>query len=138
LDTIVGLQHANFLRALYDATRTTATISAPDSPDEPWMLIWATFAALAVLVFTAMFAAGIVNYLLSGRHVALSAAVVSPAFGHVIIVGMGQVGLRLAEELKHSGSPSSESKQPAGTLLAARTSLSIPVIIGDAAARATR
>lgn len=35
-DTLVGLAHANFLRALYDATRTTATISAPALPGNPW------------------------------------------------------------------------------------------------------
>ena len=138
LDTIVGLQHANFLRALYDATRTTATISSPDLEDTPWILIFATFAALSVLVFTAMFAAGIVNYLLSGRHTALLGRRVSPRFGHVIIVGMGQVGLRLAEELKALGVAviGIETNPQARSLQLARA-LSIPVIIGDGAARAT-
>ena len=138
LDTIVGLQHANFLRALYDATRTTATISAPALPDEPWMLIWATVAALAVLAFTAMFAAGIVNYLLSGRHVALFGRRVAPRFGHVIVVGMGQVGLRLAEELRALGVAviGIEVNPQARSLQLAR-SCGIPVIIGDAASRGT-
>lgn len=102
-DTLVGLGHAHFLRALYDATRTTATISAPALPDEPWLLVWATLAALAVMCFTAMFAAGIVNYLLSGRHAAIFGRRVAPRFGHVIVVGMGQVGLRLAQELQALG-----------------------------------
>ncbi|MGA1146416.1 MAG: NAD-binding protein [Candidatus Nanopelagicales bacterium] len=138
LDTIVGLQHANFLRALYDATRTTATISSPDLEDTPWILLFATVAALAVLVFTAMFAAGIVNYLLSGRHTALLGRRVSPRFGHVIIVGMGQVGLRLAEELKALGVAviGIETNPHARSLQLARAS-SIPVIIGDGAARST-
>ena len=138
LDTIVGLQHANFLRALYDATRTTATISAPPLPDEPWILIWATFAALAVLVFTAMFAAGLVNYLLSGRHVALIGRRVAPRSGHVIVVGMGQVGLRLAEELQALGVAvlGIEVNSTARSLQIARAKR-IPVIVGDAASRAT-
>ena len=138
LDTIVGLQHANFLRALYDATRTTATISAPTLPDEPWILIWATFAALAVLVFTAMFAAGLVNYLLSGRHVALIGRRVAPRSGHVIVVGMGQVGLRLAEELQALGVAvlGIEVNSTARSLQIARARR-IPVIVGDAASRAT-
>ena len=139
LDTIVGLQHAHFLRALYDATRTTATISAPAlSDDEPWVLVWATIAALSVLTFTAMFAAGIVNYLLSGRHVALLGRRVAPRFGHVIVAGMGQVGLRLAEELRALGVAviGIEVKPDARTLQLARAG-SIPVIVGDAASRST-
>ena len=138
LDTIVGLTHANFLRALYDATRTTATISAPELPDEPWILVWATFAALAVLAFTAMFAAGLVNYLLSGRHVALVGRRVAPRSGHVVIVGMGQVGLRLAEELQALGVAvlGIEMNANARSLQIAR-SKRIPVIVGDAASRAT-
>lgn len=138
LDTIVGLTHANFLRALYDATRTTATISAPELPDEPWILVWATSAALAVLAFTAMFAAGIVNYLLSGRHVALIGRRVAPRSGHVVIVGMGQVGLRLAEELRALGVAvlGIEVNGQARSLQIARAR-GIPVIIGDASSRAT-
>lgn len=138
LDTIVGLTHANFLRALYDATRTTATISAPELPDKPWILIWATFAALAVLAFTAMFAAGLVNYLLSGRHVALMGRRVAPRSGHVVVVGMGQVGLRLAEELQALGVAvlGIEVNAGARSLQIARTRR-IPVIVGDAASRTT-
>ena len=139
LDTIVGLQHAHLLRALYDATRTTATISAPAlSDDEPWVLVWATVAALSVLTFTAMFAAGIVNYLLSGRHVALFGRRVAPRFGHVIVAGMGQVGLRLAEELRALGVAviGIEVKPDARTLQLARAG-GIPVIVGDAASRST-
>lgn len=138
LDTIVGLQHANFLRALYDATRTTATISAPALEDKAWLLLWATFAALAVLTFTAMFAAGIVNYLLSGRHVALLGRRVAPRGGHVVVVGMGQVGLRLAEELQALGVAviGIEVNANARSLQFARAK-GIPVIVGDAASRAT-
>lgn len=138
LDTLVGLQHANFLRALYDATRTTATISAPELEDTAWLLIWATLAALAVLTFTAMFAAGIVNYLLSGRHVALFGRRVSPRSGHVVVVGMGQVGLRLAEELQALGvSVIGIEINPQARSLQFARSKAIPVIVGDAASRAT-
>ncbi len=103
IDTLVGLRHDSLIRALYDATRTTATISAPELDDEPWVLLWATVAALLVMGFTAAFAAGIVHHLLSGRHVALVGRRVLPRSGHVVIVGMGQVGLRLAQELREIG-----------------------------------
>jgi Trk K+ transport system NAD-binding subunit len=136
-DTLVGLGHAHFLRALYDATRTTATISAPALPDEPWLLVWATLAALAVMCFTAMFAAGIVNYLLSGRHAAIFGRRVAPRFGHVIVVGMGQVGLRLAQELQALGVAVVGIEQSPGarSLPIARSS-NIPVLIGDGASKA--
>lgn len=135
-DTIVGLTHGGLLRSLYDATRTTATISAPELPDEPGILIWATIAALLVMAFTAMFAAGIVNYLLSGRHVALLGRRVAPRFGHVIVVGMGQVGLRLAQELRQLGISviGIENSANARSLMIARQ-CGIPVIIGDGASR---
>jgi hypothetical protein len=136
IDTIVGLSHASVLRALYDATRTTATISAPNLPDEPAVLIWATTAALLVMAFTAMFAAGLVNYLLSGRHVALIGRRVTPRSGHVIVVGMGQVGLRLAQELRSLGvGVLGVEQDPHGRLLPIARQSRIPVLIGDATSR---
>lgn len=136
-DTLVGLSHAHFLRALYDATRTTATISAPVLPDEPWILVWATVAALLVMAFTALFAAGIVNHLLSGRHVAIFGRRVVPRFGHVIVVGLGQVGLRLCQELQQLGMAviCIEQNPQARTLAIARN-CGIPVLIGDGASKA--
>lgn len=137
IETLVGLGHAPFIRALYDATRTTATISSPALPDEPMVLIWATVAALLVMGFTALFAAGIVNYILSGRHVEIFGRRAMPRFGHVIVVGMGQVGLRLAQELQQLGVAvvGIEQDPNARTLQIAR-SCGIPVLIADGASRA--
>lgn len=136
IDTLVGLQHNSLVRALYDATRTTATISAPDLQDHAAELVWATIAALLVMGFTAAFAAGIVHHLLSGRHVALFGRRVIPHGGHVIVVGMGQVGIRLAQELRALGIAvlGIERFSEASGLGLARD-LNIPVIIGDATSR---
>ena len=136
LDTLVGLRHESFIRALYDATRTTATISSPDLADESWLLLWAALAAILVMGFTAAFAAGIVHHLLSGRHVALVGRRVMPRSGHVVIVGMGQVGLRLAQELRAIGVAvvGIERHADAAGLPLARD-LGIPVVIGDASSR---
>lgn len=136
IDTVVGLAHGGLLRALYDATRTTATISSPATPDSPLVLAWATLAALLVMAFTAMFAAGLVNYLLSGRHVALVGRRVAPRSGHVIVVGMGQVGLRLAQELQAMGLAVLGIEQdPMARLLPIARRARIPVLIGDAGSR---
>ena len=136
LDTLVGLRHESFIRALYDATRTTATISSPDLADESWILLWAALAAILVMGFTAAFAAGIVHHLLSGRHVALVGRRVMPRSGHVVIAGMGQVGLRLAQELRAIGVAvvGIERHADAAGLPIARD-LGIPVVIGDASSR---
>lgn len=136
IDTLVGLRHGSFLRALYDATRTTATISAPTLEENPLELIWATIAALLVMGFTAAFAAGIVQHLLSGRHVALVGRRVIPRAGHVVVVGMGQVGIRLAQELRALGVAvvGIERYSTASGLSLARD-LGIPVLIGDATSR---
>jgi Trk K+ transport system NAD-binding subunit len=138
LDTLVGLRHDSLIRALYDATRTTATISAPDLGDETWVLVWATVAALLVMGLTAAFAAGIVHHLISGRHVALMGRRVMPRSGHVVISGVGQVGLRLAQELRGLGIAVvgiERSREAPGLPLA--RDLGIPVVIGDAASRRT-
>lgn len=136
VDTLVGLRHDSFVRALYDATRTTATISAPELADETWVLAWATVAALLVMGFTAAFAAGIVHHLISGRHVALVGRRVMPRSGHVVVTGMGQVGVRLAQELRDLGVAviGVERYDNAPALPVARD-LGIPVLVGDAASR---
>jgi hypothetical protein len=100
IDTIIGARDHSTLRALYDAARTTATIGSPDVPDETWPLLWASLAAILVMGLTAAFAAGIVHHLISGRHVALFGRRVVPRRGHVIIGGMGQVGVRAAQALR--------------------------------------
>lgn len=136
IDTLVGLSHGSILRALYDATRTTATISAPALPDQAGILLWATVAALLVMIFTAMFSAGLVNYLLSGRHIALVGKRVAPRSGHVIIVGVGQVGLRLAQELRAQGlAVLGVEHDPRARLLPIARQMGVPVLIGDAASR---
>ncbi len=136
LDTLVGLRHESLIRALYDATRTTATISSPDLTDETWVLAWAALAAILVMGFTAAFAAGIVHHLISGRHVALVGRRVMPRSGHVVIAGMGQVGLRLAQELRAIGVAVVGIERHAdATGLPLARDLGIPVVIGDASSR---
>jgi voltage-gated potassium channel Kch len=136
IDTLVGLRHESLLRALYDAARTTATISSPELPNEPAYLIWGFVAALLVMGFTAAFAAGIVQHLLSGRRISLIGRRVVPRAGHVVVVGMGQVGLRLAQEFRALGIAvvGIEREHHTPSLAIARD-LSIPVLIGDAASR---
>lgn len=136
IDTAIGLRHHSLLRSLYDAARTTATIGAPELPDETWPLLWSTAAALLVMGLTAAFAAGIVQHLLSGRHVALVGRRVVPRRGHVVVSGMGQVGVRAAQELRALGiAVVGIERFPSAPGLAVARDLGIPVIVGDATSR---
>jgi hypothetical protein len=136
IDMVVGLRHETLTRALYDAARTTATIAAPELPDEPGVLLWGTFAALLVMGFTAAFSAGIVHHLISGRHVALFGRRVMPRSGHVVVAGMGQVGLRLAQELRAMGiAVVGIERYPDASALPIARDLGIAVAIGDASSR---
>lgn len=136
IDTFVGMHHAPALRAFYDAARTTATISAPELPDSTPILLWASLAALLVIALTATFGAGVVHHLLSGRHVALFGRRVIPRSGHVIVAGMGQVGIRLARELRDLGIAVVGIERYAdvrGVNMARE--LNIPVMVDDASSR---
>ncbi len=136
IDAVIGLQHASVMRAIYDSIRTTATISSPTLPESPGLLAWASIAAALVMILTAMFAAGLVNYLLSGRHVTLLGRRVIPRFGHVIVVGMGQVGVRVAEQLRALGiAVVGVERYPTAPSVTLARSLRIPVIFGDGSSR---
>ena len=136
IDTWVGSRHDGFLVALHDAVLSTATVQSPGVGDDPWRLLWASVAAALVMGLTAAFGAGIVHHLLEGRHVGIVGRRVAPRSGHVIIAGLGQVGLRLAQELRALGIAvvCIEQRQDAPALSKAK-GLGIPVIIDDAASQ---
>lgn len=136
IDTAIGLRHHSLVRSLYDAARTTSTIGAPELADETLPLLWSTVAALLVMGFTAAFSAGIVHHLLSGRHVSLVGRRVVPRRGHVVITGMGQVGVRAAQELRDLGvAVVGIERFPEAPGLALARDLGIAVIVGDATSR---
>lgn len=136
LDTFVGLRHEEFLLALRNAMLATATVTAPAATHSAPELLWSTVAAFLVMVFIATFGAGIVHHLLEGRHIGLIGRRVAPRAGHVIIAGMGQVGIRLAQELRALGVAvvCIEQHHNARTLPIAKT-MGIPVIVDDAASQ---
>jgi voltage-gated potassium channel Kch len=97
----------------------------------------ASTAMLMTVVFTAMFTAGIVDRLLGPRLSALIGARALPRSGHVIVVGLGQVGLRLCRELRALGIPAVgvERDTHARNLRLVRE-LNIPAVVGHGGDRA--
>lgn len=136
IDTLLALSHEDLVTSLYDAMLTTATIVTPQIEHDAGRQLWATGAAFAVMGFTAAFGAGIVHHLLEGGHVGLIGRRVAPRSGHVIVAGMGQVGIRLAQELQELGIAvvCLEQRADAPTLNLAKT-LRVPVIVGNAASK---
>ncbi|MDJ0396445.1 NAD-binding protein [Rhodococcus sp. G-MC3] len=94
--------HHSAQSALLDAVRVVTTVGpAPEAHG-----VYAVMSALAMLVtvlLTAMFTAGLIDRILGPRLVGLVGARVLPHSGHVIVVGLGQVGLRLCRELTALG-----------------------------------
>ena len=98
-DTIVGMTvlHLSWYDAFNAAVRIVATVGPVAADHGPVAyVVGSAVAMLATIGLTAMFTAGIVEHLLSGRLISLWGRRVIPQQGHVVVVGMGQVGLRLA------------------------------------------
>lgn len=131
--------HQGVLWAFYLSTRVVATVG-PDNIDRRtagWYVVVSSLCMLLTIAFTAVFTAGIVNRLLSSRSIGLVGRRTLPASGHVVVVGLGQVGLRLAARLKQLGVPVVvvERDPDAGNLRLARAA-GVPVLIAHAEDRA--
>jgi len=139
VDTIVGLTvlHESFIEAFHAAVRTVATVGpVPVDTAHPGYLLFAAFAMLITIGLAAMFTAGIVEHLLSGRLIGLWGRRVLPQRGHVVVVGMGQVGIRLAAELKGLGlAVTGIDRDPQAPNLRTARALGIPVLVGDGSRR---
>jgi hypothetical protein len=124
--------------AFYEAAKAVATVG-PDrvADDGPGWYRWA--AAAGMLLSTALTAAttaGLVNRLLSRRLVTIVGRRTLPRRDHVIVVGLGQVGLRLCLLLRRRGIRvvAVEREREAPNVHLAKR-LRIPVVVGDGTER---
>jgi hypothetical protein len=102
--SIIAL-HENAVNALFLSVRTLATISdAPRVLSSPtWFKLVSTVASLLAVGLVAVFTAALVRRLSQMRLTTLFGPRAAPARGHVVIVGFGQVGFRLAQALVSHG-----------------------------------
>ena len=91
--------------ATYGSAKTLVTVDPNDKvADGPQGLkAFITVSMLAALVFEASFTAGLVNRLIDRRLTGLFGRRAVPRRDHVVVVGMGQVGLRLCLLLRACG-----------------------------------
>jgi Trk K+ transport system NAD-binding subunit len=125
--------HEPLTDAMYTATKTIVTVGPnPHADDGPaWFRVFSSAMMLAGLAFTALFSAGLVNRLMDRRLVGLVGRRVAPRRDHVIVVGLGQVGLRLCLLLRELGTPvlAIEVNRDADYVARAKDH-GIPVVIG--------
>ena len=91
--------------ALYAATKTIVTIGPnPEVETGPaWFKVFSSAAMVAALALTAIFTDGVVDRLLSRRLTAMVGSRSVPRKDHVVVVGLGTVGLRLCLLLRELG-----------------------------------
>ncbi|MFE5707363.1 NAD-binding protein [Rhodococcus koreensis] len=125
-------QHHEPIEALQEAVRVVTTVGpAAESGGHPLYGVAASVAMLFTILFTAMFTAGFVDRLLGPRLVGLVGPRVLPRSGHMIVVGLGQVGLRLCRELVALGVPVvGVERDPQAENLRLVRALRIPAVVG--------
>ncbi|MGZ4557594.1 MAG: potassium channel family protein [Mycobacteriaceae bacterium] len=124
--------HEKAIRAFYIATRVVATVGPGDAeahaPD--WYQVLSSVSMLLTIVFTAVFTAGVINRLLSSRSIGIIGSRTIPTRDHVVVIGLGQVGLRLCIELRRLGiSVVAVERDPRAVNLRLARAAKVPVLI---------
>lgn len=132
--------HEGLLQALYTSARLVATVgpASADSHGAPgWYLVVSAVFMLIGIAFTGALVAGLVEWIVGARTAALIGPRSVPTHRHVVVSGLGQVGLRVAQLLRELNVPVVvvERMKDAPNLAVARAGR-IPVVVGDASSRA--
>jgi hypothetical protein len=129
----VAALHEGVVDALYFSTRSVATVAGTPGAGAgaAWYKALSVLDTLAALLLVAIFTAALVRRLSRPRLTTLLGACAAPARDHVLLVGFGQVGFRLAQELRQKGVAvlAVERDQDAPCVRLARAA-GIPVAIG--------
>jgi voltage-gated potassium channel Kch len=99
--TMIAL-HDGVVDSLYFSTRALATVAdAPRAQLSPaWFKLISTLVTVVSVLMVAVFTAALVRRLSRPRLTTLFGARRVPARHHVLLVGFGQIGFRLAQELQ--------------------------------------
>jgi len=121
------------LDALYSAVKTAAAVGPSEHAEHGpgWYEAFATATMLLAVVLLGVASAGLVNRLLSRRLTTIVGRRAQPRSGHVIVVGLGQVGFRLCLEMRRLGVPPVAVEQdPDAPQVHLAKAAGIPVVIG--------
>jgi len=135
LETITAMPvlDNSFVDAFYGSAKTLVTVDPNlDVDDGPgWYKLFTSVTMLIALVFAASFTAGLVNRVVERRLTGLVGKRAVPRRDHVVVVGLGEVGLRLCLLLRGCGVPVvvvEEEKE--GAYIGVAHELGLPIVIG--------
>jgi Trk K+ transport system NAD-binding subunit len=130
-------QHMSLVDAAYFTIETLTTVGYGDyafRAEPAWLVVFATALMSFGALFVAVFFALVIDFLVSRRiEEALGRQQITALRGHVLVVGLGTVGLPVVRQLRDAGSEvvvveKDERNRHLGQLRALR----VPVVIADA------
>ena len=127
-----------FVEAFYDVVKVAVTVGPSPAADigEDWFKLFSALGMLMTLGFAAVLTAGLVNRLLDPRLTGITGRSAVPRRDHVVVVGLGQVGLRLCDLLRELGVPVVAIEQnPEAKNVPRAKDLRLPVVIGSGASQ---
>ncbi len=136
LETLVTtvFEHRSLVDSFYYVAKVAVTVGPSPAADtgEAWFKVFSAVTMLLTLGFAAVLTAGIVNRLLDQRLTGIVGRAAVPHRDHVIVVGLGQVGFRLAMLLRDLGVPVVvvERNKEAKNVTRAKD-VHLPVVIGS-------
>ncbi len=122
--------------AFYGAVKTLVTVDPnPEVQDGPkWFKVVISVSMLVALLFAAAFTGGLVERLIGRNLTGLLGRRAVPRSDHVVVIGLGQVGLRLCMLLRDCGiSVVAVDDQPDGENVGHARRFGLPVVIGRGA-----
>ena len=123
----------SFVDALYGSAKTLVTVDPNlDVDDGPgWYKLFTSATMLVALVFAAGFTAGLVNRVVERRLTGLIGKRAVPRRDHVVVVGLGEVGMRLCVVLRSCGVPVvAIEKEKEGPHIGVAHELGLPIVVG--------
>ncbi|MGW0039875.1 potassium channel family protein [Gordonia sp. NPDC003376] len=102
---LVLAEHRTVPTALHEAVRVVTTVGPAEDPHGSAYAVLAALSMFVTVIVTAVFTAGIVDRSIGPRLLGLLGPRSLPRSGHVIVVGLGQVGARLCIQLRELGIP---------------------------------
>ena len=128
----------SLVEAFYSVAKVTVTVGPSDAAQTgpAWFKVFSAVAMLLTLGFAAVLTAGLVNRLLDRRLTGIVGRSAVPRRDHVVVVGLGQVGLRLCELLRALSIPVVAIERDAEAPDVARAKAGgLPVVIGSGSSR---
>ena len=123
----------SFVDAFYGSAKTLVTVDPNlDVDDGPgWYKVFTSATMLIALVFAASFTAGLVNRVVERRLTGLIGKRAVPRRDHVVVVGLGEVGMRLCVLLRSCGVPVvAVEKEKEGRHIGVAHELGLPIVVG--------